>query len=125
MFSDDYIVLLHCCSKGDPDGWISIPINHVYKLKEDFKSYSIYIHKDIDGVENGWRFLRGEGEVEARYFAEFNHLSSLCIRKATEEEIDRYMKNNNSPVETKKDTLFMRKKDLYIPNKSHKNKINI
>lgn len=72
-----YVVLLAGCDGGDT--WHSIPINHVYKLREASNSTKLIIEKDVNGsTSNGWSTIT------------LNYESKLVLRKATPEEITAY-----------------------------------
>lgn len=71
-----YVVLLADCTGGDY--WSpAIPINHVYRLKEDASLLRFHIEKDMKGsTGNGWN---------AR-----DYPSKLSLRAAYPQEIEAY-----------------------------------
>lgn len=86
----DYIVLLTSCDGGNC--WSnSIPVNHVYKLKEDYDKKHFYPELDINGSKNnGWHTTKNDNEYKSR----------MTARAATAEEIAAYDKENK-PVHIK------------------------
>ena len=81
-----YVVLLSTCD-GDPDLWgKSIPINHVYKLRQKSSSLNFLIEKDMaDSTTNGWKNgVKG-------------YSSKLKLRLATKSEKHAY-EANGGPV---------------------------
>jgi len=81
----DYVVLLTTCD-GNPTVWKGqLPINYVYKLREDFDWYCFLPEKDIRRFEdNGWTISNSEeGKIEC---------GKMTVRAATPYEIEDYIR---------------------------------
>lgn len=83
----DHVVLLSCC-RGHNSWKDTLPINYVYRLKEDFTIFNFSVEKDIKNNSNFWTNFKK------------TCLSKLEIRKANDLEINLY-NFKNKPVNIK------------------------